>query len=444
MRIAIATWSNRRVGGTETYLGDITRRFADRGHELCLIYETDEPSTRDLIELPAGTPAWSIAQTGLKRALTSLRNWQPDIIFCQGLKNTRVESRLLKIAPAVLFAHTYYGTCISGEKTFKRPVAQPCTRRFGAKCLVNYYPHRCGGLSPITMLRLYGTQVQRLANVNRYQAVVTHSSYMRDEFVRQGCDPKRIHNISYYSDRFSFGEQIAGRLSAPASPVQIAIERSGEMPACLLFLGRMSFLKGGQTLIDALTPAHKLLRRPLHVTFAGDGPERKRWQREAEQLAAQNDWLTIDFPGWLKGERLRTAFAETDLLVFPSLWPEPFGLIGLEAGHHGVPIAAFDVGGIPDWLFDGINGQLASGNPPTSQGLAEAIWKCLRDSNEHKSLRRGAIEVANTFSMQEHLHRLLSIFEQVLPSNESAQPFAAQATTYEVSNQLQRMSAWSQ
>ena len=88
MRIAIATWSNRKVGGTETYLGDITRRLADRGHELCLIYETDEPSARDLIELPAGAPAWSIAQTGLKRALTALRNWQPDIIFSQGLKNT--------------------------------------------------------------------------------------------------------------------------------------------------------------------------------------------------------------------------------------------------------------------------------------------------------------------------------------------------------------------
>ena len=443
MRIAIATWSNRKVGGTETYLGDITRRLADRGHELCLIYETDEPSTRDLIELPAGTPAWSIAQTGLKRALTALRNWQPDIIFCQGLKNTRVEARLLKIAPAVLFAHTYYGTCISGEKTFKRPVAEPCTRRFGAKCLLNYYPHRCGGLNPITMLRLFGTQVQRLANVNRYQAVVTHSSYMRDEFVRQGCEPKRIHNISYYSDRFSFSEQIAGKLNAPASPVQIAIERSGEMPLRLLFLGRMSFLKGGQTLIDALAPAHQLLRRPLHVTFAGDGPERTKWQRKAEQLAAEHDWLTVDFAGWWKGERLHKTFAETDLLVFPSLWPEPFGLIGLEAGHHGVPIAAFDVGGIPDWLFDGINGHLASGNPPTPQGLAEAIWKCLRDTNEHKSLRRGAIEVANTFSMQEHLNRLLSIFDQVVPSKETPQPLAT-IRANEVSSQLRRLSAWSQ
>ena len=413
MRIAIVTWSSRKVGGTETYLGDLMSRLSERGHQLCLLHEISEPVNREMIALPADTPTWCVSEVGMKRALASLRAWQPDVIFSHGLHNTRFEARLLKIAPAILFAHTYYGTCISGEKTFKRPVAQPCTRRFGASCLVNYYPHRCGGLNPITMVRLYRTQTQRLANVNRYRAVVTHSSYMRDEFVRQGCDPKRIHNISYYSDRFSISEIASRDAATPKSVLENAIERSGEVPLRLLFLGRMSFLKGGQTLLAALAHAHKLLQRPLHVTFAGDGPERQRWERSAAQLEARHEWLTIDFPGWLKGVRLNAAFAETDLLVFPSLWPEPFGLIGLEAGHHGVPIAAFDVGGISDWLFDGINGHLAPGNPPSANGLAEAIAKCLHDAPAHEKLRRGAIEVAKRFSMQNHLDHLLGILEQV-------------------------------
>ena len=67
-----------------------------------------------------------------------------------------------------------------------------------------------------------------------------------------------------------------------------------------------------------------------------------------------------------------------DLLVVPSLWPEPFGLVGLEAARHRLPVAAFAVGGIPDWLRPGVNGYLAPGDPPTPGGLADAIIACLR------------------------------------------------------------------
>ena len=51
-------------------------------------------------------------------------------------------------------------------------------------------------------------------------------------------------------------------------------------------------------------------------------------------------------------------FARASLVAIPSLWPEPFGLVGLEAAQFGVPAVAFDVGGIGEWLTDGGNGIL--------------------------------------------------------------------------------------
>ena len=72
-------------------------------------------------------------------------------------------------------------------------------------------------------------------------------------------------------------------------------------------------------------------------------------------------------------------FQESDLLVVPSIWPEPFGQVGPEAGLYGVPVAAFAVGGTPSWLTDGVNGLLAAGDPPTAAGLAESIVGCLAD-----------------------------------------------------------------
>ncbi len=102
-----------------------------------------------------------------------------------------------------------------------------------------------------------------------------------------------------------------------------------------------------------------------------------------------------------------------DLQVVPSLWPEPFGLVGPEAGLRGVPAAAFSVGGVPDWLIDGVNGYLAPGDPPTATGLAEAIVRCLRDPSEHAELRKGAVKIAEQFSIKSHLVALMDVFEHV-------------------------------
>src|SRR5207253_1211226 len=78
------------------------------------------------------------------------------------------------------------------------PVVQPCNRRFGWQCLMHYFPHRCGGLSPITMFRLYGLQTKRLENLHDYNAIVTHSEHMLSELIKHGLSPQRAYNFPYY------------------------------------------------------------------------------------------------------------------------------------------------------------------------------------------------------------------------------------------------------
>jgi glycosyltransferase involved in cell wall biosynthesis len=95
-----------------------------------------------------------------------------------------------------------------------------------------------------------------------------------------------------------------------------------------------------------------------------------------------------------------------DLLAVPSVWPEPFGLVGIEAGCVGLPAVAYDVGGIGEWLVPGRSGELAPGDPPTVDGLAGAIVRALRDPVRYASLRRGAWEIARQFTMAAHMNRL--------------------------------------
>src|SRR5258708_3090413 len=126
-----------------------------------------------------------ISELGADAAFAALRNWRPDVICAHGIQDPGVEAELLTIAPAVVFAHAYAGTCISGRKSFRTPTIEPCDRRFGPACLAYYYPRRCGGLNPVTMWDDYRLQQARLLNLRRYRAIVTSSEHMRREYLRQ-------------------------------------------------------------------------------------------------------------------------------------------------------------------------------------------------------------------------------------------------------------------
>ena len=298
---------------------------------------------------------------------------------------------LQTVAPAVLFAHDYHGTCISGLKAFKVPVVTPCDRHFGWQCLAFYFPRRCGGMNPITMIELYRTQSRRLSILRNYSAIVTASEHMRAEYLKHDCAPASVRRIVHPID----SEPVDSR------PIESAIDadanfslKSDSFPVRLLFMGRMDRLKGGSVLIDALPAVASRLGRAVHLVLAGAGPARRRWEVRAALISKRDPRVSVEFAGWLDQAALNWLSAESDLLVMPSLWPEPFGRAGLEAGLHRLPVAGFAVGAIPEWLSDGVNGYLAPGDPPSADGLAGAIVRCLRDSAEYARLRKGALEVA--------------------------------------------------
>jgi glycosyltransferase involved in cell wall biosynthesis len=405
MRIAVANFSSRRVGGAESYIGEVIAEFANSGHEVGLFVEIDVPADRAAIQLPGESPLWCVAKESTTAATAAMREWHPDLIFAHGLVDPHNEAATLSVAPSVFFAHGYYGTCISGAKTNSFPKIVPCTRTFGPKCLLHFYPRRCGGLSPVTALTEYRRQAKRLELLRRYRAIITDSTHMRDEYLRHGFDPNTVIRSSYLRD---------------TSPVpDIAIDsrntngNASSGPARLLFLGRMDALKGGLILLDSLPIVATALDRPIELTFGGDGPCRDSWTRRAQAIGAKDSRIKTVFEGWLGPERIEELQAASDLLVMPSLWPEPFGRVGLESGSKGLPVAALAVGGIPDWLHDGVNGHLAPGDPATASGLADAIVKCLRAPADHARLRRGATAMAARFDLHNHMAQLYKLFDQV-------------------------------
>jgi glycosyltransferase involved in cell wall biosynthesis len=401
MRVAVANWHSRVVGGAESYIKGVVTALESAGIELAMLSERESAPGRERIELSAGAPTWCVSDIGEQAALAAMREWRPDIVYVHLIESTALEARLLEIAPAVLFAHSYHGMCISGEKTFKFPDVRPCGLPFGWKCLLHFYPNRCGGLSPITMWQDYLKQSERHSMLPKYSAIATASEYLRRQLIANGVKPERVHKL--------------------AMPVSATFAEPGSHPVAsrtddtkrIIFVGRMGLLKGTGILLDSMPAVAAALNSKVNLTFIGDGPGRTAWEEKARGVEARDARISIEMAGWKKPEEIRAMLAEADLLVVPSVWPETFGLVGPEAGRLGVPAAAFDVGGIPEWLVDGVNGELAPGNPPTAQGLADAIVRCLRDPAVHKRLRAGALEISQRFDTRLHVQSLITIFRQV-------------------------------
>ena len=92
-------------------------------------------------------------------------------------------------------------------------------------------------------------------------------------------------------------------------------------------------------------------------------------------------------------------------------WPEPFGLIGLDAAALGRPAVAFNVGGIGEWLADGVNGTLVE-PAQGEKGLASAIAGLLANADQRARMARGAVEAASRLSVAAHVNALERVLQE--------------------------------
>jgi glycogen synthase len=142
-------------------------------------------------------------------------------------------------------------------------------------------------------------------------------------------------------------------------------------PPRLLCLGRLAPEKGFDVALAAF--AALVGRFPgLELTIAGDGPCRAALERQAAALGVSH---AVRFAGWVAPERTPELLNAATLVVMPSRWQEPFGLVALEAAQQGRPIVATRVGALPEIVVQGETGLLVDNED--SVALAGAIASLL-------------------------------------------------------------------
>ena len=390
MRILIANEALAGGGGVETYLAALVPGLQAAGHEVGVLHDNPASQTGPQRIAPEATWRTGVQDEGLERAMGRVRVFAPEICFSHNMRTLAIDTRLADEWPLVKMMHGHFGTCVSGQKAFAFPAVVACTRTFGPGCLAHYMPRRCGQASPFVMMRQYRWGTSQRSLFDRYRAVVVASRFMRAEYLRAGMAPDRVHAIPLFAP--------------PHPPGDTSAE--GARPIDVVFLGRMTPLKGPGLLIDAVAHAAVRLGRRISVVFAGEGPERNR-------LAGRAALPGVDaqFPGWVGPADRDRLLRQAAVLAVPSQWPEPFGLVGLEAGVFGTPAVAFDAGGIADWLADGENGRLIA--PALGAvGLGDAIADVLGNADLRRRLAAGARAAAARFTLDAHLSTLMPVLTQ--------------------------------
>ena len=380
MRIVVAQDALNAEGGVESYLTAVIPALQSKGHSVGLLYVRRGAATPGIAGVDG--PSVAIEDSPIEPAFAKLRAWRADVCFSNNMARLDVEQRALDEWPVVKFMHGYFGTCVSGLKTHAFPARVACGRTLGPACLALYGPRRCGQLRPGALVNGYRWARRQQRLLPRYATVVVASDHMAEEYERHGVPHERVAML-------------------PLFPSTVPTARVAERPReTVLFLGRMTDLKGGDLLIRAVADASRRLGRQIPLVMAGDGPQRREWER-----LASRERIDAAFPGWLDAGRRTEALSRALLLAVPSVWPEPFGMVGLEAAVAGVPSVAFDTGGIRQWLRDGISGRLV---PPASSvaGLSAALAELLDDSELLDRLGRGALAAAQDMSLDAHASAL--------------------------------------
>jgi glycosyltransferase involved in cell wall biosynthesis len=381
--------SHEHKGGDDTYVRFLIREGPAHGiyfHLLTIVGPASHPQY-----ILNGATAQ--ADHGFAQFLTTTCNaLDISLINIQTLYVPTIARSCIATRPTVKTTHSTDTVC-PGALKFWRRAETPCQVPYSAACYVRAHVQRCCSRNPIAFLKNYlriQDECGRLAR--QYRRVIVMSQYVRRELISAGVAPGRIAVIPYATP--------VTALSAPSLD-------SEHVPTRLLYVGRLAAVKGVHTMLQALCP---LLESRPHITLdiVGDGPERSSLQQRVDPSVSDR----IRFHGWQDKTTVDSMLGEAHILVFPSIYPEAFGIAGIEAMMHGKPVVAFDVGGVREWLQEGVTGLLAP--PGNTEALRTAVTRILDDKALYEQCAANArASAVASFRPAIHLTKLRAIFDSV-------------------------------
>ena len=373
-------------GGLEGHVDDLAAAQATTGHDVHVATLTAAPTAADPsvtthvvataaqrvvryedAERPFAPP---VPDPVARRQLASLVDrLRPDVVHAHGWLGASVPRR--RGTAAVLTAHDYALVC--HRHTLVRADGTPCAGPTFGGCLDcarrSGHTARFGALAGSTAIG------RRMWAVDR---IVTLSEYVARRLAPFTRAPIDVCGGLVATDTHPCPEP-AGLPSGPF----------------VLFAGDAAPHKGFDVLLDAWCDA-ALAHVPLVVATTRPLAE------------PPPGVVAVSFTR----PEMRAAWRRASLAVVPSVWPEPFGMVAMEALAAGTPVVASATGALPEVVRDGVDGVLVP--PGDARALAAAVRALVGDDDRRLRLAANARAGAARFEPMAVAAKVDAVYERAL------------------------------
>jgi glycosyltransferase involved in cell wall biosynthesis len=174
-----------------------------------------------------------------------------------------------------------------------------------------------------------------------------------------------------------------------------------------LFAGRLSYLKGGEQVLKAMTLVCKALHDAVLLVAGKQDGYGEQMKHLAKDAGIENK---VIFSGWLSREDLMVAYQCSDVVVSPSIYLDNFPTVNMEAMAMKKPVIASCFGGSKELVFDGVTGYIV--NPLNIEMFAERIIELLCDKEKANLMgEAGYQRVADKCSIQQQGQKMLALLK---------------------------------
>ncbi|AEV30037.1 glycosyltransferase [Sphaerochaeta pleomorpha str. Grapes] len=380
MKILFLNTTGGYFGGVEQNIALATKGLTERGH-ICFFACQKNSAVEQQSFDALFTSTWNLGTVPLDSILAQTK---PEVIYVHKFDDIESVRRVSKNIPIVRMIHDHDLYCPRRHKYYALS-HKICTKKAGIGCYLDlaFLERGPKGIA-FTSIR---NKLNDLNENRKLHTLIVGSNYMKGELLRNG-----------FSD---------GQIALLPPCIAPFAEPPKEFPKenTILFVGQLIRGKGVDTLIKAFALLKNRYPFPVTLEILGTGND-----LENLQTLVQEEGLTevVKFIGWVSHDKLVSFYDNASIVVVPSRWPEPFGMVGVEAMLRQRPVVASKVGGIPDWLEDGKTGFLA---PSTeAQAFADKMLILLQDKKLAREFGMAGFRKAETaFSFATYCERLETI-----------------------------------